>query len=409
MKTRVREAAPDLWSVRSIVLEIPAIAAPSTEVAQTARAWGDSSVLFSLRELMNLEEVRVRAEQEVQLRAEEKVRVRTEEDEEDRIRAEDADRRGSQAAAGHSHLQVATGALERGDLEGARAAAEKAELALRGKDWLAKTEAQMTRARVELRLGNAVEAARLSLAAVDERRQKTPDLVPVEWLDVVGRALLLADRPGEAEQVYSNAEDFARLRLRQGERADLELDLCVALEGKADARLREGRLDDAVRGYAEMGERARMLLEEGTGSWWTSTLYGHAMMKLGGALRLQGESAQALTCFEEAERIWAATALEGMPVEPLREQSAALNRIGELRLEGDDLEGAVDALRAAADLRRALLVSWERTPKALRQLASSLHKLGDAELRAGRSGDAKDIIFEALALENEAAHVTTET
>ena len=166
IKPRVRDAAPDLWSVRSLVIDLEAMArlgnvahAPSRERAST-----EESLPAPDPELALAEAGRRAA-------------------------------KGAEASQAHALMQAVQGLIAEGRITEAHRAAAKGERELlRGEGGLAETYALALLAEAEEAAGDPAAAADHAEQAIRLAQRLGKDLVLLEWFDRAGRLALARGR-----------------------------------------------------------------------------------------------------------------------------------------------------------------------------------------------------------------------
>ncbi len=202
IKPRVRDAAPDLWSVRSLVIDLEAMARPGN----VARA--------PSRERASSEESLPAPDPEFALA------------EAGRRAAKGAGKSQAQAL-----LQAVQGLLaERRIAEANRAAAKAREL-LRGEGGLSEANALARLAEAEEAAGDPAAAADHIEQAIRAGQRLAKDLVPLDWFDTAGQLALARKDLVAARALYDEMKAIARKRwTRSGKTPVMQRALSLSVE-----------------------------------------------------------------------------------------------------------------------------------------------------------------------------------
>ena len=124
-----------------------------------------------------------------------------------------------------------------------------------------------------------------------------------------------------------------------------------------------------------------------------------SLNKVGDVRQAQGDLARAAEAFEESLR-FARQLREALGETPqaLRDLSVSLNKVGDVRQAQGDLARAAEAFEASLRFRRQLREALGETPQALRDLSVSLEHVGDLKRAAGDRIAARLAYEEALSL-----------
>lgn len=345
VKPRVRDAAPDLWSVRSIVLEpVPGpVDAPVRRLDQTLES--DPRGEHAARRLSRLPLDRDAPSPRRQTGNE----VREPEAE-----YGDTPREADPSAA--RLLRRAAGELQAGH---SRDAIDHAVRAIEILDSVQPPEGP-DRAAAYALLAEA-EMADGDPASADGHLRRALELLddPLDrralgWLDTL---LAIADDLGD----LATAEDLAREQVRRS-RARLDSDdpspatlrdLSIALERLGDTLNDRGDTEKALRAFEDSLQIRRRLLETSGESPQARRDLSVSLDKLGDTLKNRGDTEEALQAFEESLRI-ARRLLEayGQSPQALRDLAIVLFHLGRLHRSQETPGGAADLLTEAAELER---------------------------------------------------------
>ena len=233
IKPRVRDAAPDLWSVRSLVIDLEAMArsgsvvrAPSRERASTEESLPAPDPEFALAE---------------------------------------AGRRAAKGAVksqAQALMQAVAGLLAEGRIAEANRAAAKARELLCGEGGLAEANALALLAEAEKAAGDPAAAADHVEQAIRSARRLGKNLVSLKWFDTAGQLALERKDLAAARALYDEMEAIARKRWTlKGETPETLRDLSISLDGVGDVRRESGDLAAASIAYKESLALSRRLRE----------------------------------------------------------------------------------------------------------------------------------------------------
>ncbi len=378
IKGRARNAAPDLWSIRDLVLE------PQPLALQRETA-------IPRREIDS--EPRSRAVTSV-----------------DPVAFEPAhDGRRSQAGAGADAMELlreAEGLLLGEEARKAISPAalaveilERADAGTNEDDRLA--TALATLARAEAADGDVAAALEHIRRAVELREEKPPKRSTLLWFELWGELATEAFGDlAQAGRVYENMLILSRQLLeRDGEMPQALRDLSVILEKLGGVRELAGDTSGASAAYAESLEIRRRILDS----------YGETpqalrdllviLEKLGGVSELPVAPASTNTPYVQGLAI-SRRILDfyGETPQALRDFSVSLERLGGfLELLGHH-SGASATYAQSLAISRRILDSYGETPQALRDLFVSLEKLGGVRELAADPLGAKAAYEESLAI-----------
>jgi tetratricopeptide (TPR) repeat protein len=403
IKPLLREAAPDLWSVRSLVidLEIQATAPLRSLQGPPARSYTmmPPEDLASARSRLDIRKQPALTPERAFLPSPSTLPPAPLPWGSLSVTEKPTAAELAALGGGQMLLQAAIGHLAEGRIDEARKASARACELLRGKDVLAETRALSILSEAEAASG-AIAAASVHIAeAIAARRAVSPEETPIEWIALAGR---LAREQGDyprAADVYAEAESACRRRLGTKETLEALNDLLVAVTGTGRVRLLAGDFAGAATAFDEgvvVARRIRDLSGDSTES--LRNLAG-ALANLGDVRCERGDFAGATAAVEEsvtlARRV--CTLAGELPVAQ-RDLSSCLVRSGRLQRKTGDLGGAKRALLEALAIRRGIISAGD-TPLALRTLASCLHHLGRVEHDLGEATAAAVAFEEALSLD----------
>ena len=348
-KPRARIAAPDVWSIRSLVLDLPASAGGLPDAGRRDAMERESvapdpsfdtaiDVDFALAEARRIEgkpKYDSRSHARVLLRAVEGLLARN--------------RTGEAVETAHAALRIL------------RAAPAPGRLLPEALEWTGKAErADGDIAAAESHLGEAVSG----------------------WKSFI-------DRNGESPQVLR--------------------DLSINLVSLGDVRRERGEIAVATDAFEESLALARRLLEAMGETPQALRDLSVSLNKLGDVRRERGEIAAATAAFEESLAL-CRRLLEAMGETPqaLRDLSVSLERIGDVRRESGELAAATAAFEESLVLARRRLEAFGETPQALRDLSVVLGRVGDVRRESGDLTTATAAFEESAALKRRLRNTTGE-
>ena len=348
-KPRARIAAPDLWSIRSLVLDLPASAGGLPDAVRRDAMERESAVpdpsfdtaidvdfaLAEARRIVGKPKYDPRSHARVLLRAVEGLLAR--------------DRAGEAVETAHEVLRILKDAPDPG------------RLLPEALEWTGKAE----------RADGDVAAAETHL-----------DEAVSGWKSFI-------DRNGESPQVLR--------------------DLSISLVSLGDVRHEAGALATATDVFEESLALARRLLEMMGETPQALRDLSVSLNKLGDVRREGGELAAATEGFEESLALHRRL-LEAFGETPqaLRDLSVSLNKLGDVRREGGELAAATEGFEESLALRRRLLEAFGETPQALRDLSVGLNKLGEVRRESGDLTAATAAFEESTALKRRLPNATGE-
>jgi len=376
-KPRLRDAAPDLWSVRSLVIDV-VTGRPNKRLGETVRR---GMTLTGLNTQRILAPDKGRATET----ASEQPASDTSSQPDPRFALEEAARRAEigGGSSGLALLQAAEGFLADGSYERANAEAARAYDLLKGFDVLAATRALWILGVTEEAKGLLREALSHVREAVAGRQRVAPDEVPIEWVDLAGRLAVSCRDYRAANEIYATALQRHRKHLRTKESVGSLKGLLMSLDGIGTLRRETGDLQGAATAIDEAVVVARRIRDLGEDSPEALADLSLELIKLGEIRKERGDLVGAGAAIQEAVTLdrRACQLLDDAPA-ALRHLSVSLNRLGDLRREVGDLEAAREAYMRALEYRIRVARAKSNT-QSLRDVASSLHRLGELEAQMG--------------------------
>ena len=377
IKPRAREAAPDLWSVRAIVVELPLTAAAGTpDLTATERDWTQRlSTGVHPDPVFALEEARRRAS------------------------------RGSKdpRSVGAALLRAVAGFLA------AEEPGRAVELAREAVDLLRNAPpggvADLATALAALSLA---EEANGDLAAAAEHiehaiklKQGAEERFLLTWLDRAGLlALARMDLTRARDYLFLNSALSRRLVERYGETPEALRDLSVSLERVGDVRRASGDVAAAAAAYEESLGLSRRLAERYGETPESLRDLSLSLDRVGDVRRASGDVAAAAAAYEESLGLSRRLVERyGETPESLRDLSVSLERVGDVQRGSGDVAAAAAAYEESLGLRRRLVERYGETPQALLELSVSLANVEDAWRALGNVKGAVAIHEELRALQ----------
>jgi tetratricopeptide (TPR) repeat protein len=365
MKPRLRDAAPDLWSVRSLVLEpMPAASALASRRADESRAraedagapaagWQGTPVSPGpLRDLLEtVADLLTRGQND------------------------------EAVEASHRSLELIGPGTPPGDVVAALVWASRAE--------------------------EAIDDAAAAAEHAEDALARLPEEDPYLRAELLDRAARLAERRqdlGMAADLRGRLVRLARIGVDRNPAGVAAMDkLATALANEGDIHLQRGDLAAARDAYTESLQLRRRLLD--TAGETPTALRGLSVSldRIGDVHRDTGDLAAARDAYTESLQL-SRRLLDTAGETPtaLRDLSVSLNRIGDVHYDTGDLAAARDAYTESLQLRRRLLDTGE-TPRALRDLSYSLNKVAGVEQRLDHPAEAQAARDEAGAIDKRLA------
>jgi tetratricopeptide (TPR) repeat protein len=337
LKPRIREAAPDLWSVRAMVIDLKT-GAP-TEIYDPLTIVPDAEGLSAGTVEHEVMAPGLPPDASFAL--------------------EEAKRREARHAVRPQALalmQAAEGFLAEGRTKEAREAALQARDLLRGGGSYDEAQALALLARAESAGGEPRAAMKHISGALDHWRALGIGRAPLDWCVLAGDLAVGDGNLVEASRMYAEAEAIAREGVRRGANAEALQDLSIVLRRIGGLRRQSGNLPAAGAAYDEALDLARALRErQGETPAALSAMEG-SLYNLGTLRASTGEITAAIAAFEEAMAFGRRKlALIGETPAALINFAATLGRLAEMRRASGDFPGTVAALEERADVARRLI------------------------------------------------------
>lgn len=355
VKPRVREAAPDLWSIRGPVLELT----------------GERSVWR--------EELKSQGMEVAEATTRPSQRERTSKP---RPASTDLPPEEQEAKAAEL-LRGAEGLLAGDRPEEAVTEAVKAVALLRRlpePDGLDLAEALWTLARARVAEGD-LATAELDLDEALALRDDETDRKWLERLDLRGELALRRQDLSTAEQVYEQALHLCRVRLAARSHRELALrDVSVGLNKVGDVQSSQGDELEALTSYEESLRLSRRLLAEYGESAERLRDVSVGLARMGDVRRTQGDESGALASYEESLRLSRRLLSEyGESAERLRDVSMSLEGLATVRYQQGDTPNAVELLREAVELSERIIAEYGETPARRADVKHDRQKLAELE------------------------------
>ena len=394
VKPRVRDAAPDLWSIRSLVLDLP----PSS-IASSGGVDRDSLLTREIRREAGNVLSDASIDVEFGLAEADRIARRIE---------------GAQGQSRHGLarilLRAVEGLLEQGKTQDAVERARKAVAVLRGQSGgehlLADALSSLSQAaRADNDISVALECLEESLVLrrrlLDSYGEKAQALRDVSIS--LGRIGDLRRETGEVAVAAAAYEESLALDRRlldtYGETPQALRDLSISLISLGDLRRETGEVTAATAAHEESLALRRRLLDAYGETPRALRDLSISLNSLGDVQRETGEVAAATAAYEESlaldRRLLDAY---GETPQALRDLSVSLDKLGDVQRETGEVTAATAAYEESLALDRRLLDAYGETPQALRDLSVSLSRLGDVRRETGEVAAATAAHEESLAL-----------
>ncbi len=427
LKPDVRAIAPDLWSIRTLVLDLPAVPRPPAREEgsrELTREGGKQTLqLRPIGLYLGVFEEDGGDEQELRAHVEQLREV---------ARLTEAGRTAEAVELGHAAVERAraigrdallattlatVGSAEEADGDVA-AASEHLDEAVNLVGGIEEAEPLVLRllgqiGDLALMRGNAsraIEAFERQIATLGKLTARDA----VDWEALRDLSIIL-NKLGEARQetgditaattAYEEALTLTRRLLdTYGETPQTLRDLSISLERLGDARQETGDIAAATTAYEEALSLTRRLLDTYSETPQTLRDLTINLERLGEARKEAGDIAAATAAFEESLTIRQRLLdTYGATPQTLRDLTINLGRLGDARKEAGNLAAATTAYEEALTLARRLLDTYGETPRTLRDLSISLGELGDARQAAGDVAAATALHDEASVLDDRLA------
>ena len=265
--------------------------------------------------------------------------------------------------------------IDGGNLGPARSRINQALAELGSEDLIEKAFAHHMLARLHQANGDVKTAAQCIGEAIAIHARITPDLVPIDWYEMA-RGLAWKNGDVAAATVHSlSAIAQCRRRIRAKEGIDTLRDLAVALRNYGEHERNQKDMAAAIDAFDEGVIVARRLVDLSNEDASDLVRLSDSLLSLGDARAQRLDFVGALATFEEAVKInRKICVLVGDTIIALRALSVSLNRLGHLRHETGDTNGAARAFEEALAIRRRIFN--EDDPQSVRDLISVLSRIG---------------------------------
>ena len=385
MKPRTRNAAPDLWSIRSLVLEPQ----PPTALSPYPGGLAD-------KEQERNKDLTRPVPHDGSYAAHQRV-----------AEAGEISERRARKLVREDRPPIELLRLAAADLDAGRVgdAIDRAAAAIEQLE-TAPEESEVDRAAVYALLAYA-ERIDGDPAAAADHMQRAVDLLPhrsdrraLLWLDFLGE--MAESRGDNAERRRIREDLLARSRERNGllDNAPEALrDLSISLDRAGDLYRDMGLLQEAREVYEESLALTRRLLEEIGDSPQALRDLSVSLHRAGDLYRNLGLLREAREAYEESLAISRRLLEEiGDSPQALRDLSVSLNRAGNLYRDLGLLQETQEAYEESFAITRRLLKEIGASPQALRDLSVSLDNAGDLYRDLGRLQEAREAYEESLAI-----------
>lgn len=386
----VREAAPDLWSVRSIVINVEM--APSLQVPDPT----PSLLLPRVHATRQIARPSVTPGVTTSLRLPSSALPRL------------ARPPASSGTTRHAFTHADRRRIEALIAAGTPIAAEASILhtleALGPDEVIDKAFAYCLLARAREAIGEFAAALRSIEEAIAIHAQATPDYVPIDWYDLARAIAWKKGDPRRALMHSLSAITESRHRARAKEGIETLRDLVFALKSHGEHGRNVDDMALALEAFDEAVLVSRRLVDLGNEDPSDLFRLSESLLNLGDARTHRNDFAGAVATFEEAVKVnRKIRMLVGDTVPALQSLSVSLNRLGRLRQDTGDLEGAGLAFEEALGIRRR--VFKENDPSSLRDLASVVSKIGLLRFAMDDFGGAVTALQESRSLARQLKHL----
>jgi tetratricopeptide (TPR) repeat protein len=247
--------------------------------------------------------------------------------------------------------------------------------------------------------GQALTIARHLYGHSAESPQALRDL-SVSLAKVGEVALQKADLE-RAEEALGEALALARRSAERSGESPVALRALVAcLSRVGELALRRGDVTRAAEAFGEALALARALLEPAGESPEALRAVSLSLRKMGALALRRGEVEEAGEVFQEALRIDQRLLEQlGESPEAMHDVSVSLDRVGDVALRRGDVAEAAKTFNESLRLLRRLLELFGESPLGLRDLSSMLERVASVAVRRGDKDGAREALQEALALE----------
>ena len=382
-KPEVRDAAPDLWSVRSLVLDF------------AGRKSGDQIERLPASELTSGvdDDADYAADVQDALAA---------------VRRLAATSSPDPRSLGRLHMRAANALLATDRAGDAARHAEQALVTLQGQSMRLRAQALMVAGRVK-QADNDVGAARHHLeeavdlwrSMLDEKGETPQGLRDLSVsLGGVGDIHRSAGELAAAKTAYEESLALRRRLLETtGETPHGLRDLSVSLNKVGDVHRSAGHAEAAEAAYGESLALRRRLLETTGETPQGLRDLSVSLDNVGDVHRSAGDAEAAEAAYGESLAL-CRRLLETMGETPegLRDLSVSLGKVGDIRRSAGDMTAAKAAWQESLAIDRRLVGTMGETPQSLRDLSISLSRIGDLHEASGDMADAKAAHDESSAL-----------
>ncbi len=199
------------------------------------------------------------------------------------------------------------------------------------------------------------------------------------WLDAAATAARNVGQSAIADAFVFRQEAVSRRRLQQyGESPQALRDVSVSLNNVGNVRRESGDLSGAEGAYTESLEIRRRLLQQYGESPQALRDVSVSLNNVGNVRRESGDLSGAEGAYTESLEIRRRLLQQyGESPQALRDVSVSLNNVGNVRRESGDLSGAEGAYTESLEIRRRLLQQYGESPGRLRDLHWSLRQMRD--------------------------------
>jgi tetratricopeptide (TPR) repeat protein len=187
----------------------------------------------------------------------------------------------------------------------------------------------------------------------------------LEHLDAAARSAANVGRPDLVRSFAHRQEQIARHRLQQyGENGQTLRDLSVSLNNVGDVRRESGDVAGAEAAFADSLEIRRRLHQQYGESPQTLRDLSVCLDNVGRVRRASGDLGAAEAAFAESLEIGRRLHQQyGESPQRLRDLSISLNNLGRVRRESGDLAGAEAAFAESMEIQRQLIEQYGATPR----------------------------------------------
>jgi tetratricopeptide (TPR) repeat protein len=375
-KARSREAAPDLWSIRSLALDVAPVAdtrreqsIPLREDLRDDAPGSPEAVTLALQAVAAAQHAR-------QADAETTARIRA------------------------AEALFSVGRRDEGREQAVYAVEVAPTAALRAR-------ALVALAGLEHNLGDLVAAERHYRAAISSDADATGAAAHVDLAEL----LLKRGRVDEARSVAERGLELSRERcIRSGETVEALREVWVCLERVGEVLQVQGDLSGAGIAYKEGLELSRRLSERVGDTAEMLWDVSKSLQNWGDVLRAQGDFSGGGAAFEEGLTLMRRySGMVGDTAESLQAVAAGLLRVGDVLHAQGDLSAAGASYSEALGLIRRIRETVGDTPRFLRNEVLSLIRVGKVLLAQGDLNGAGVVYKEGLELSRRIRGIVGDT